>query len=437
MLWSGFKVSDPNITRRLQSTALQAERELRASLERQLRAYHALAEDLVHRLGLSDYLDALRHNDPTIPKGWNAEQWRQFFDAYLAEVGKVQGDGWGRANSSANELTARLRQLEGELARLQQERDALRAQVDSLQAQLQDALAKQVTDALKPKPVATKPDARQAKQPPSQDTKGGTELSPVYAEFVKRVKAVETPSRTALPIRMRNLLSAHGSKRVREVQALYAIAVLGLSIKAEIDWVLAAVHGLKPRSGSLRRLFDDIAEKGLIEQEILRIPSPQTRLAVVRLAEKGRYLVKTLFEQDPVETDWERLIRLHEGNRFPAHTAAVLLFTLHARLRGWSARAMPEVQNDTPPDAVVEREGERWFVEVELGKKDRGAKWQNNAALNGGKVALCAGTQKRRALLVGDCKRQGLHGVATDIETLISIPWHRISGATPLWTEEF
>lgn len=417
MLWSGFKVSDPQITRRLQATALQAERELRASLERQLRAYHALAEDLVHRLGLSDYLDAIRHNDPTVPKGWGAEEWRQFFDAHLADFGKMQNGGWGKANNgSAEKLTARLRQLEGELANLQRERDALRAQVDSLQAQLQDALAKRVTDALKPQQG---------------------ELSPVYAEFVKRVKAVETPSRTALPIRMRDLLSAHGSKRTREAQALYAIAVLGLSIKAEIDLVLAAVHGLKPRSGSLRRLFDDMAEKGLIEQEILRIPSPQTRLAVVRLAEKGRYLAKTLFGQDPVETDWGRLIRLHEGNRFPAHTAAVLLFTLHARLRGWRARAMPEAQSDTPPDAIVERSGERWCVEVELGKKDRGVKWQNNATVNGGKVALCAGTQKRRALLVGDCKRQGLHGVATDIETLISIPWHRISGATPLWTEEF
>ena len=170
----------------------------------------------------------------------------------------------------------------------------------------------------------------------------------------------------------------------------------------------------------------------------MRLKSPATRLALVRLGEKGRVLAEILFKAAPVESEWERLNRLHEGERFPGHTLAVLLFALHARLRGWSAEVMPALEgNPTPPDVVVERDGQRLFVEVELGKKDRGAKWKHNAEANGGRVALCTGTAKRRALLVGDCKRQGLHGVATDLESMIGIPWVKITPEVPLWIEEW
>ena len=179
-------------------------------------------------------------------------------------------------------------------------------------------------------------------------------------------------------------------------------------------------------------------EKRLLEAETLRLKSPATRLALVRLGDNGRALAEILFGKPPVESEWERLIRLHEGERFPEHTVAVLLFALHARLRGWKTEIMPSLpDNATPPDIAVEREGQRLFVEVELGKKDRGAKWQNNAAANGGKVALCTGTTQRRALLVGDCKREGLPGVATDLESMIGIPWTKISPDTPLWLEEW
>ena len=140
MLWSDFEVSrNPVVvTRRLQETALQAERDLRLALEGQLRAYHALLEDLTHRLGFSDRLDALRHDDPTIPKGWGPIQWRQFMEEALAAARKENGGGWGNAEEQAE--VARLRReiadLQAQLKAVQQERAAWRTEANKLQAKL-------------------------------------------------------------------------------------------------------------------------------------------------------------------------------------------------------------------------------------------------------------------------------------------------------------
>jgi hypothetical protein len=89
-------------------------------------------------------------------------------------------------------------------------------------------------------------------------------------------------------------------------------------------------------------------------------------------------------------------------------------------LRGYTATILPAMK-DTPvrPDLLLERGGEKAYVEVELAAKDRAQKWQNLAALQplvG--VALCAPRVQVCQNLVGECRRASLRGRATDLETL-------------------
>ncbi len=89
------------------------------------------------------------------------------------------------------------------------------------------------------------------------------------------------------------------------------------------------------------------------------------------------------------------------------------------------------------PDFVVEKDGQRLAVEVELSQKDNIVKWRNLAALNGGRVAFCAGTQARRERLAGDCKLAKLPGVAVDIERFKARPYGEEEHVSPLWVEEW
>ncbi len=69
------------------------------------------------------------------------------------------------------------------------------------------------------------------------------------------------------------------------------------------------------------------------------------------------------------------------------------------------------------PDALVRKNGDKVYVEVELGE-DKANKWRNMAELQGF-VAICTATESKRGRLVSECKLDRLKGMATDIETLI------------------
>ena len=99
------------------------------------------------------------------------------------------------------------------------------------------------------------------------------------------------------------------------------------------------------------------------------------------------------------------------------------------------------VLTNSVPDVRVSRnlqddQPETIFVEVEMSSKELDAKWRNLAQLQG-RVALCARNVLRRVRLIGDCKLKNLHGLATDLETLIGCKVPDISLDTPLWCEEW
>ena len=184
----------------------------------------------------------------------------------------------------------------------------------------------------------------------------------------------------------------------------------------------------------MRRVIVDLEQANILVPEIIKLKTPRTALKLYRLSSEGEKLYQALFQSRPYENDWSRLIRLHEGARFPEHTLAVIAFTMHARKRGWATQILPEVAGSkSVPDVWVMRGDEKLYVEVELDEKERVAKWRNQSALNEGRVALCATTQKLRARLVGDCKLDKLAGLATDLETLINGKFKEINAASPLW----
>jgi hypothetical protein len=219
---------------------------------------------------------------------------------------------------------------------------------------------------------------------------------------------------------------------------LYLIGGSRLNAKFEIEDLLALTVGMSSRGGSLGRIAEDLLKTGILTGEVVRIGSPRTSLRLLQLSPDGKRLYKILFNRDPEETEWERMIRLHEGDRFPEHTLAVLIFALHARKRGWATQILPLVEGTkAAPDLLVLRGEERLYVEVELGQKESPTKWRNQAELNGSRVALCAATPETRQRLAGDCRLAKLPGCATDLETLVKVKHSTITDQDPLWAESW
>jgi hypothetical protein len=266
-----------------------------------------------------------------------------------------------------------------------------------------------------------------------------------HADLLGELRNLGLP--LTLPARFQNHFPKTGlneADRERQVRRkLYVLYLLsrGLDIRLEIDHLVSQVEGIGSRTGALRRLYDSMVEKNLISRQVLEMSAPNTSLAMLQLTQDGRQLCQVL-GWDMLETERERINRMHQGVQFPQHTLAMMIFAMHARLRAYRVGVLPQiegVQTHAVPDVAVSRcllgeHPEMIYVEVELSTKELDEKWQNLAQLQG-TVALCARNAQRRARLVGDCKLKNLHGLATDLETLIACKVPEISGDTPLWAE--
>ncbi len=367
---------------------LAAERSLRESIEADRRALASLLYDLAMRLD-GERMEALRLADPGIPLYWTAEDWRKFF---------------------------------------------------------QDVQPPQPAPALPAAWIARQPSKPPAASPPPPPQTGvqRSEDGTVAQAPLRRIPpAAENPlaafsePRKPTALRMSGLLK--GKRWRRGAMALYLIARRGLNLVLEIDLAITRVEPelTALRSNSVRAPLAELEQAGYLIGETLAIRKADfsTTLRACRLSEKGRALCFQL-GWNPVESDWERLITRHEGLRFPEHTAAVLLFAVHARRRGYQVDVVPETEGAYAPDVRLLRDGEQTDVEVELGTKERPAKWRNMAAAQGF-AALCAAAPEARKRLVADCKAAGIRGKAADLQTLKETPLDAVSPDTPLWAEEF
>jgi hypothetical protein len=442
-------VADLSTSSSLQSARERAHQDLAESERSQRQAAERMARELakvlqeVATIFDGARLEALRRADPKVPMYWTPDDWRIFF----AETPLPGVSSWGGA------ARPRVAELERALAEMK----ARLAETEALVLPSPPASDTPIIQAPVRDPRPTQPPKRWTRQDAAIATKQSLpaplpvsidlpeDATPPLGGLLARVREIWSVLPTTCPASFQKHLAGGGRSGEDLKKAyqrywltVYLIGACHLNAKLEIEDLLAMVSGMASRAGSLGRIFEDLLQAGILDGQTLQIASPKSSLRLLKLSPDGVRLFQILFDRDPLENDWERLVRLHEGDRFPEHTLAVLIFALHARKRGWATRILPPVEGTKAvPDLAVLRGDQSLYVEVELGQKESPFKWRNQAKLNGGKVALCAATPETRKRLAGDCRLAKLSGLATDLETLVKVKHSTIREETPLWLEEW
>ena len=416
---------------------LDAERHFRSQAENALRELQSVLTELAQRVAGSQIED-IRRIDPTAPEYWEPERWRKFLAGLPRQVGS---NGWNE-------------NLLAEVERLKAENQALTIKLASLSSLTtpnparSNLASNSEPPTIDPIPGPIDPDA--VLEPDSQPLPEeivSHSRSITHADLLRELRALRLPD--TLPARFQNHFPKSGvnegdwERQVRRKLYVLFLLGLGMDIRLEIDYLISQVEGIGSRTGALRRIYDSLVEKNLIDRDVLEMSAPNTSLAMLQLTQGGCEFCGIL-HWEVNESERQRLNRLHQGEQFPQHTLAILIFAMHARLRGHRVEVLPEitaVQTNAIPDVAVSRRSsdpkdEPVYVEVELSKKELDPKWRNLTELQGS-VALCARTVQRRTRLVGDCKLKNLHGCATDLETLIACKVPDISGDSPLWAEQW
>ncbi|HFC08256.1 MAG TPA: hypothetical protein ENJ54_00135 [Chloroflexi bacterium] len=418
-LWSVPPVprnSQQQILQKSLQDLLNAERRWRKRAEQESAAFRQLLEWLAYQIGGGELVDAARRVDPKAYKQWGAEEWRRLFESVLEH--KTQSR-WRPAA----------------LPPKPQSQEKPKPPQPQPQRKAQEQAQEEKPQQMEREPQRKVETQEQEAQKKAEATAAVTAVG--ISALVDALKAVpwrelDTPSMYAT-------LARNGGKRwKRGLMMVYLIATQGINSRMEMAAVFSQAFGksLATTRAWVRRAGEFMVARNFLVSKRLQMSEPKTSLGVYVLSEEGRRLAERM-GWNVVESEVERIERLHEGKRFPAHTLGILTFALHARLRGWAVRVLPEHETATPPDVLVERDGQRLFVEVELSKKEHVAKWRNNAAMNGGRVALVAATADRRRALVADVKRLKLPGVAADLQGYIEAPVGEITPDVPLWFEEW
>lgn len=401
------------------SELLDAERVFRQQAEVHVRALNAILTDLAYRYG-GDRLEQRCKQDSSAPSSWTPDQWRNFFQALTLDPDSSSWDDHAcPKDGNGNGHHAELEKLEEEIKRLKAELVEARQQL-----------------AVEKRPSSGAKELSQVLATPPLNTEtlglGYAHLS--QAEFTPQ----KIPANFASRIKSESSTDRDSDFTVRRAQKiLWVIAGTGISALIEINRIVGKWENISAEAGSIKRVVANLAKNNLIILKTLGInlSTAPTRLVVARLSEDGKTLCK-LLGYPIVESDWERINRLHEGEKQEGHTLAVLLFTAHARMRGWKAKVLPEItESPARPDVFIENDQERWYVEVETGTRvqENNAKWLNLAQLQDGKISLCARTPEERKVLVSDCLRW--KGVATDLESLVLHKMKEITPGAPLWME--
>jgi hypothetical protein len=412
---------------------LQAERSLRQKSEETIRAMREALKDAATRFD-GERLESLRRGDPSTLDSWSAADWRAFFNAIPA-----RSQGWG--NLAVVDEQAQ-RKLQKRIDDLQTALEQERARAAAVQSVSVESAAPAESTA--PKAVAPVASVEQPNLPAADTIESlPPNMTPATSVMIADAARMKANTPQKFPAAFTAVLNGGertGGDLARIFQrywlVFYLVGRWRLSASMELETVLGGAVNVSPGSSSLRRVLEDMEKAHVLVTEIINLKSPRTALKLYRFSAEGERLYQILFQARAYENDWARLIRVHEGARFPEHTMAVIAFAMHARKRGWATQIMPEVKGSkAAPDVLILRGRQRLYVEVELGDKERISKWRNQSALNNGQVALCAATPKTRARLIDDCRLSNLAGMATDLETLVRNKFKEIDAASPLWAE--
>jgi hypothetical protein len=397
---------DPVPIRALKDIA-RGEREMRSKMEERMRAFIALLTKLAYKVDGLKMEDA-RRQDPLAPADWGPAEWEAHFDRALTDTVAAR---WAAPADPENEqLRGRMTELQGENERLRSELAAERERkADRVPERSEEPLQEKPKQESRPKPAAVR----------TASTVGWPQSWP------------------PCPDRFRAALTAAqiNDERLRRAQmVLWLIATRGLSAYMEIANEVAAQVGIKGGgSGSFQRLGNAMVKAGLINMQMIHVASNshRYRLQLALLTQTGAEMVNA-FGWKPIESEWERLRRLHQADTQTEHAGAILSLALNARRHGYAVELIPEVAGPSEPDAKLTKGGEVEYVEVELGN-EKHRKWKNLNDLQG-HVALCAGSVATRQMLSAEVRLAKMKGKATDIESLIQISSEPDAG---IWMEEW
>ena len=223
------------------------------------------------------------------------------------------------------------------------------------------------------------------------------------------------PMPAQLPSSLHALQAIRRDRRQRLLQGLYILAASGLSVGMELRAVMETALGVSPGSLSVQQVFHvDLPALGLVVKETPYFIR-SSRLALLRLSEMGRRVCWEL-GWPVIESEWERLIRSHEGLLFPRHTLGLLAFCWQARLRGWQVELLPWVSASLEPDLLVSKGGVDIYAEFEVQAHGKLEKWKK-VCLFQGFVALCSFMPSTRLSLTAECQNIRLPGIAADMQT--------------------
>lgn len=215
------------------------------------------------------------------------------------------------------------------------------------------------------------------------------------------------------------------------IHILYHMAKTGRSLEIELlrchlpDFYADRLRPTETELSRMRRGFDALVSIGFVVKKPVSIFRSRIDFNIVELTEEGKKYCQSL-GWEPVQSDFELLKEKHRGEEQLRHSGCVLLFAMHARLRGWAVQLVPEVKEpvsmygrDYDPDLLIMLGETRSYVEVESHRKaSKITKWKN-AYLAQTFVALCTITRQRRITLEKEVTEEGyVRCVSTDLETL-------------------
>ncbi len=205
-----------------------------------------------------------------------------------------------------------------------------------------------------------------------------------------------------------------------EYRLLAALALSGWSFRYGLAHADAMSKETNPNGGQTKRAFRQLTSAGLWEEQRVRIT---VNAVLVRLTPLGHSLL-TEVGLTPVESEWERIERLHRGDtsRQLRHTAAICAFAYHARKRGYDTQVCPEVDGSAEPDILLTNGDEMLYVEVQRQGGERwrrAAKWRNLLRLQD-EVILCTATPQQAIRYAAEAQSIGAdRGRITDLATLL------------------
>ncbi len=375
-------------------------------------------------------IEALRRADPKVPSSWGAKEWRAFF-----------GAGWWGISSASPQREAQaqrelMQQIEGLKAKLLLAEKALeqeRAKPPVVITALAEASPLLAMGAQVASPSVAVADPAK----PKQSFTFPANITPPATGLVGDTKSILPTLPQKPPVSFADRLKGGGRSGFDLVQAyqrywitLYLIGRWGLASALEIDNVMGEVVTVKPGSGSLKRILDDLVESGFVIADLFK--NPQSSLVIARLSPDGEKLYQAIFAKRPVENEWSRLIRLGRGVN---HIQLAITAAMHARKRGYAAQVSEAKPSEAAFDLLLVRDNQSLRVNTEpsLGKQKRD--WRSLSAK--GRVAVFTWMLSDRARIVDECKKINVSGMATDLETLVKAKYKGMNEESPLWLESW